>query len=81
MRFSSLKTLAVVAAAFGTLASLPAHAGKTLDGIKARGQVICGANTGLAGFSAADSAGKWTGLDVDVFAVPSLQPPWAMPKK
>jgi general L-amino acid transport system substrate-binding protein len=28
----------------------PAHAGKTLDAIKARGQVICGVNTGLAGF-------------------------------
>ncbi|MHB1250458.1 MAG: amino acid ABC transporter substrate-binding protein, partial [Polaromonas sp.] len=44
----------------------PAHAGKTLDGIKARGQVVCGVNTGLAGFGAADSSGKWTGLDVDV---------------
>src|SRR4051812_9120137 len=44
----------------------PAHAGKTLDGIKSRGQVVCGVNTGLAGFSAADSSGKWTGLDVDV---------------
>ena len=66
MRSSSFKTLAVVAAAFGTLATLPVHAGKTLDGIKARGQVICGANTGLAGFSAADSSGKWTGLDVDI---------------
>jgi general L-amino acid transport system substrate-binding protein len=44
----------------------PAHAGKTVDGIKARGQVICGVNTGLAGFSAADSSGKWSGLDVDI---------------
>jgi general L-amino acid transport system substrate-binding protein len=66
MRISSMKTLAIVAAAVGTLAALPAHAGKTLDAIKARGQVICGVNTGLAGFGAADSAGKWTGLDVDV---------------
>jgi general L-amino acid transport system substrate-binding protein len=66
MRISNLKNVAVVAAALGTLAALPAHAGKTLDGVKARGQVICGVNTGLAGFSAADSNGKWTGLDVDV---------------
>ncbi|MDD2878819.1 MAG: amino acid ABC transporter substrate-binding protein [Rhodoferax sp.] len=66
MRNSNLKTMAVVAAALGTLAALPAHAGKTLDGIKARGQVVCGVNTGLAGFGAADSAGKWSGLDVDV---------------
>src|SRR5450759_5294620 len=66
MRLSNLKTLAVVAAAFGTLAAAPAHAGKTLDGVKARGQVVCGVHTGLAGFSAADSAGKWAGLDVDI---------------
>ena len=41
-------------------------AGKTLAAIKSRGQVVCGVNTGLAGFAAADSAGKWSGLDVDV---------------
>lgn len=52
--------------AAGALTAMPAHAGKTLDAIKARGQVICGVNTGLAGFSAADSQGNWTGLDVDV---------------
>ncbi len=51
--------------ALGVLAAQPAHAGKTLDGIKARGQLICGVNEGLAGFSAADSQGKWAGIDVD----------------
>jgi len=66
MRSSKVKALAVVAAALGILATVPAQAGKTLDGIKARGQVVCGVNSGLAGFAAADSAGKWTGLDVDV---------------
>ncbi len=63
-KLNRLVPLLVVAAA--AIATLPAQAGKTLDGIKARGQVICGVNTGLAGFSAADSAGKWSGLDVDV---------------
>jgi general L-amino acid transport system substrate-binding protein len=52
--------------AAGALASLPAHAGKTLDAIKARGQLICGVNPSLPGFSAADSQGNWAGLDVDV---------------
>lgn len=47
-------------------AALPALAGKTLDAVKQRDQVMCGVNTGLAGFSAADSQGKWSGLDVDV---------------
>lgn len=49
-----------------TLLAAPAFAGKTLDAIKARGQLVCGVNTGLAGFSSADSAGNWTGLDVDI---------------
>jgi len=50
----------------GLMSAAPAMAGKTLDAIKARGQVICGVNTGLAGFSQADSGGNWSGLDVDV---------------
>jgi general L-amino acid transport system substrate-binding protein len=60
------KLAAVVVASLGALMAAPAHAGKTLDAIKARGQVVCGVNTGLAGFGAADSTGKWTGLDIDV---------------
>ena len=63
----SLSRLAIGALlTIGALTSLPAFAGKTIDAIKARGQLVCGVNTGLAGFSAADSAGNWTGLDVDI---------------
>ena len=58
--------LALAAAGLALAAALPAHAGKTLDAVKARGQVVCGVNTGLAGFSAADSSGNWSGLDVDM---------------
>jgi general L-amino acid transport system substrate-binding protein len=63
-----LKKSGLACAALATMAivSMPAHAGKTLDAIKARGQVICGVNVGLAGFSGADSNGVWTGLDVDI---------------
>ncbi|WP_421997514.1 amino acid ABC transporter substrate-binding protein [Reyranella sp.] len=43
-----------------------AFAGKDLDAIKARGNLICGVSTGVAGFASADSQGKWTGIDVDV---------------
>jgi general L-amino acid transport system substrate-binding protein len=53
--------LTVVAA----VVSSPAFAGKTLDAVKARGQVVCGVNTSAPGFSAADSQGRWSGLDVD----------------
>src|SRR5882757_7533381 len=43
-----------------------AQAGKDLDAVKARGSLICGVNTGVAGFAQTDDKGKWTGLDVDV---------------
>ncbi|MDR3018535.1 MAG: amino acid ABC transporter substrate-binding protein [Delftia acidovorans] len=49
-----------------TLAAAPAHAGKTLDGIKQRGAVACGVHTGRAGFALADGSGNWSGLDVDL---------------
>jgi len=42
----------------------PAAAG-VLDQVRQRGQVICGANPGLAGFGVPDDKGKWTGFDVD----------------
>ncbi len=62
---SKILKLSITAAAFA-LAAAPAFAGKTVDAIKARGQLVCGVNTGLAGFSAADSQGNWSGLDVDI---------------
>ncbi len=46
-----------------TLASL-SKAG-TLEEVRARGRLNCGVTQGLAGFSALDSQGTWTGLDVD----------------
>lgn len=51
--------------ALALLAAVPAQAGKTLEAVKARGQLVCGVNTGLVGFSMADSTGRWSGLDVD----------------
>jgi general L-amino acid transport system substrate-binding protein len=39
----------------------------TLDDVKAKGFVQCGVNgSNLAGFGAQDSAGNWSGLDVDL---------------
>ncbi len=64
----SLRKLGAGAAAF-VMAGLfagTAYAGPTVDSIKQRGQLRCGVNTGLAGFSSPDSAGKWSGLDVDI---------------
>lgn len=57
--------LAALTAVAAVVVAMPAQAGKTLDSIKAKGQVTCGVNVGLAGFSAADSSGNWSGMDVD----------------
>jgi general L-amino acid transport system substrate-binding protein len=65
MKLNALKLTVMGMGAAAALMSLPAHAGKTVDAIKARGQLVCGVNVGLAGFSAADSNGNWSGLDVD----------------
>ena len=48
-----------------TLVSGLALAG-TLDDIKARGELICGSNTGLTGFGAPDASGKWAAFDGDL---------------
>lgn len=42
-----------------------ATAGPTLDGVKSRGVVTCGVNTGLAGFGIPDRQGDYRGLDAD----------------
>ena len=51
-------------AALGCLAAVSASGG-TLDQVKARGTLICGSGTGLAGFGLPDDQGVWKGLDVD----------------
>ncbi len=60
----------LLAAAIGLATVLQAGhamAGKELDAVKARGQLICGvAVGGIAGFMMVDSQGKWTGMNVDI---------------
>ncbi len=59
-----LLSVALGAVAFGAVTAGASAA--TLDDIKAKGFVQCGVSQGLAGFSNPDSAGNWTGLDVDL---------------
>ena len=54
-----------IAASIMVFAS-PVVAGPTLDAVKQRGEIVCGVNTGIAGFAAPDSKGEWRGIDVDV---------------
>ena len=44
---------------------LRVEAGEVLDGVKARGQLRCGVNEGIPGFSEHDADGRWRGFDVD----------------
>jgi len=38
----------------------------TLDSVKKRGSLVCGANGQLPGFGLSDAQGRWSGLDVDL---------------
>lgn len=57
--------IAALSAAFASPASAQ-PASSTLDAIRARGQLVCGIHTGVAGFALPDSRGVWQGLDVDL---------------
>lgn len=60
-------TARVLAATIPILVVLPTMAAAgTLDTVRSRGYLICGVNTGLAGFSQPDDKGEWKGLDVDL---------------
>jgi len=58
-RFGTILALAVILAAQSASA-------QTLQTVKDRGILNCGANGTLAGFGLPDAQGNWTGLDVDV---------------
>lgn len=49
-----------------TLALGGVASAQTLNQVKARGQILCGVGTGLAGFAIADQQGNWSGLDADL---------------
>lgn len=57
-RFAAAAALAVAFAPAAVTAG-------TLDTVKQRGQLLCGSNTGLAGFGLPNEKGEWVGLDVD----------------
>ncbi|WP_149538620.1 amino acid ABC transporter substrate-binding protein [Siccirubricoccus phaeus] len=66
---SILRALGAAALALGLAMPLAARAqqapANTLDAVRGRGHLICGVNTGLAGFAQPDSQGNWRGFDVD----------------
>jgi len=64
-QLTSLVAMVVVLFAF-TTETMAAKKSKTLKNTMKKGFVRCGVSQGLPGFSNADSAGNWTGVDVDV---------------
>ncbi len=60
LKIAGLAALVAIGGVTGALAQ-----GKTLDAVKARGNVLCGISPGVPGFSQPDDKGNWTGIDVD----------------
>jgi len=61
-----MRTSQYLASAVLLFSAVGASHAATLDDVRKRGAVVCGATTGFAGFSAPDNQGSWTGLDVDL---------------
>jgi general L-amino acid transport system substrate-binding protein len=55
----------VAIAALASSALAQGSASATMDGIRSKGQLVCGVSTGVAGFSLADSQGVVKGIDAD----------------
>ncbi len=57
---------ALCGVALGVSAVASANAATTLEAVKSKGYVQCGVSQGLPGFSNADDAGNWAGIDIDL---------------
>ena len=64
-QLTSLVAMVAVLFTF-TTETFAAKKSKTLKNTQKKGFVRCGVSQGLPGFSNADAAGNWTGVDVDV---------------
>jgi general L-amino acid transport system substrate-binding protein len=60
-----IATAATAAVALSVAAAMAQSRLPTLEAVKQRGQLVCGANTGLPGFSIPDAQGNWSGMDVE----------------
>jgi general L-amino acid transport system substrate-binding protein len=64
LKLAGLAALVALGGAIGASSAALAQA-KTIDAIKARGQLLCGVSPSVAGFAFPDDKGTWTGFDVD----------------
>jgi general L-amino acid transport system substrate-binding protein len=65
MLWTALRIAATLALIL-SLGLASAWAGPTFDKVKQAGTVVCGVNTGLAGFGQPDSQGRYSGFDIDI---------------
>jgi general L-amino acid transport system substrate-binding protein len=63
--FAALAALLSLVASAPRAVALPETRSPTLQQIRKRGVVVCGATAPAPGFAAVDETGVWTGLDVD----------------
>lgn len=66
MRVGVLSAMTAIGMSAIGLSALPASAQQTLETVQKRGQLICGVNGQLPGFSQVSDRGTWQGLDVDL---------------
>src|SRR6267143_3191771 len=66
MTITRLWMRVVLAAGVGLGLAGVAQAGATLEKVKEAGQISCGVGTGIAGFGAPDSQGRWAGFNIDI---------------
>ncbi len=64
-KYQLAAALAAMAAILSTAAAPSSAASPTLDAVKKRGELVCGVNGDLPGFSAQNAQKQWEGLDVD----------------
>jgi len=64
--FRTVFLLPVIFFMLTAMLAVPTFAGPTLNAVKSRGVVICGSNGHRPGFSALNSKGQWSGMDVDI---------------
>ncbi|MFP3441638.1 amino acid ABC transporter substrate-binding protein, partial [Pantoea sp. SIMBA_133] len=61
----TLLTLSLAALSTAALGVTSSASAATLDEVTSRGELQCGVNVGLSGFSSPDENGNWQGLDVE----------------
>jgi general L-amino acid transport system substrate-binding protein len=61
-----MRTISIGFLVIGIALAVDVHAESRLQRVRARGHLVCGVETGVAGFATVDAQGHYAGLDVDI---------------